>query len=311
MLIIVVAAVIVGFVIRWSRHQNDLNNMVIFCIKYLIESKDDQEKINAAKALGHAKDPAALLVLLDVSNDKKHENKEVRHAAIDALHEMASHYSKYNKLIKSLLIASEQNNHQLVLDLLISHFEQDNDNKYVQSAYIIAREYIKLEQYEEARTWLQKAEFRNRRFIVYIDEIDELIELCTSKLFLIGDLFFYSEKYFKALEYYSSASQDLSDEIKQHYHAYMRLACVYCKLERYNEALEANLIAIQKHQEMEQESQQLQNLLREMINAVSKNEEPSSKSRHNHKELNSLTVEIMNKLSINNTDKGDFDKLFS
>jgi len=181
---IIICIVILGLIVRWSRHQEDLNNMVFFCIKYLIESKHTQEKIDAAKALGHAKDPAALLVLIDVSNDSELQNKEVRHTAIDALYEMSSHYRKYKRLILELLKASENKKYQKIIDIIIKNFELDNEKKYVQSAYIIAREYIKLEQYEEARVWLHKADYRNRHTIVYLDEIEKRLKFCNYQLFL-------------------------------------------------------------------------------------------------------------------------------
>lgn len=297
---------IVGFVIRWSRHQDDLNNMVVFCMKYLIVSKDTQEKIDAAKALGHAKDPAALLVLVDVSNDRELENKEVRHTAIDALYEMSSHYTKYKKTILALLKATEHQEHRKIIDLLIKYFELNNKKKYVQSAYLISREYMKLEQYDEARSWLHKAEFRNRRFITYIDEIDELIKLCNYQLFLEGDLFYHSQQYFEALEHYSLASRDLSDSEKQHYHAYLRIACVYCKLERYNDAAEANMIALQHNQDIQQEVLELEELLREITKNIIDKEPHSKQQIKNLEELDNLIVQIMHRLSIDSITREDY-----
>ena len=304
-IMIVAAFAIVGVVIRWSSHQDDLNNMVTFCIKYLIESKNIQEKIDAAKALGHAKDPAALLVLVDVINDRELQEKDVHHAAIDALYEMSSRYKKYNKLILVLLTAIEQKQYQKIIDLLIKSFEQKNDKKYVQSAYVIAREYIKLQQYDEARVWLHKAEFRNRRSIVYIDGINELIKFCNYELFLKGDSFYHSQKYFEALEYYSLASCDLNDEEKQRFCDYLRVACVYYKLKHYNDASEATLVALQHNQGTDDAlllEQLLQKLTKDMVD-----EDPQFKEQHinNIQELDKHVAKIMHRLSIDNITKED------
>lgn len=303
-IMIVAAFVLVGGVIRWSSHQDDLNNMVIFCIKYFFESKNIQEKIDAAKALGHAKDPAALLVLVGVSNDRELQEKDVRHAAIDALYEMSSRYKKYKKLILALLTAIEQKQYQKTIDLLIKSFEQKNDKKYVQSAYVIAREYIKLQQYDEARVWLHKAEFRNRP-IVYINEINELIKFCDYELFLKGDSFYHSQKYFEALEYYSLASCDLNDEEKQRFCDYLRIACVYYKLKHYNDASEATLVALQHNQGTDDAlllEQLLQKLIKDMVD-----EDPQFKEQHinNIQELDKHVAKIMHRLSIDNTTKED------
>jgi tetratricopeptide (TPR) repeat protein len=294
---IIIGIVVLGLIIRWSRHQEDLNNMVFFCIKYLIESKHTQEKIDAAKALGHAKDPAALLVLIDVSNDNELQNKEVRHAAIDALYEMSSHYKKYKKLILELLKASENKEYQKIIDLIIKYFELNNEKKYVQCAYIIAREYIKLEQYEEARVWLHKAEFRNRHTIVYLDEIEKLIKFCNYQLLLKGDSLYHSQQYFEALEYYSLASRELSENEKQDYHVYLCIACVYCKLERYNDALEANMIAMQYNEGIEQEVLDLEQLLRNITKNILNKDSQSQKQIKNIEELDKLIVQIMLRLS--------------
>ena len=299
----VVIVAIVGSVISWSRHQDDLNNMVIFCIKYLIESKNTQEKIDAAKALGHAKDPAALLVLVDVINDRELQEKDVRLTAINALYEMSSHYKKYKKLILVLLNATEQHEHQKIIDILITSFELDNDKKYVQSAYVIAREYIKLQQYDDARVWLHKAELRNRRFIVYINEIDELIKFCNYQLFLKGDSFYRSQNYFEALEYYSLTSTDLNNEEKHKFSDYLRIACVYCKLERYHDAADATLVALQYNQDT-QDALLLEQLLRELIKDMS-DKDPQLKEQHsnNIQKLDKHVAQIMHRLFLDSITK--------
>jgi len=122
---------------RWSHKQDNIGNMMPFCIRYLVETRDATEKCEAAKALGHVKDPAALLILVDVINDEDAENS-LRKTAGEALRDMSRIYGKYEKIITNLLSAAEEKDHQKSIDLLISKFE-NKERKYVQSAYVSGR----------------------------------------------------------------------------------------------------------------------------------------------------------------------------
>ncbi len=113
---------IVGGLTLWSKKQDEINHMMFFCIKYLIDSQNQAERYEAAKALGRAKEPGALLILLDVIIVERGDEL-VRDCAATALMEMGQKYRNYRKVIKDLTSAIEDKDHQKIIDMLTSSFE--------------------------------------------------------------------------------------------------------------------------------------------------------------------------------------------
>lgn len=241
--IVAISVILIVGLTRWGHKQDQLQSMMPFCIRYLAKSKNEVEKISAAKVLGHAKHPAALLILTDIVNDET-VGEGLHKAAVEALREMSLNYRKYTQLIDESLTAVEEKNHLKTIDLLIRYFENGKE-QHVQSAYVIGREYIRIENYSEARTWLQKAKIRNMKAQVYVNQISQLITTCTRHLFDEGDALFTAGKYHNALERYALASHDLGLAEKKRYLAHLRLACTYCKLEHYQDAYQETLLALQ------------------------------------------------------------------
>ncbi len=245
--LLLLAVIVVGGLTLWSKKQDEINHMMFFCIKYLIDSQNQAERYKAAKELGRAKEPGALLILLDVIIDERGDEM-VHDCASTALMEMSQKYRKYRTVIKDLISAVEESDHQKIIDLLISNFE-GKGKKYVQTAYVIGREHMRLGNLEEAREWLLVAAFRNRKTPTYGNQIKELAEVCNRHLFAEGDRLFKAGCYHDAKAHYAIASQGLEDEEKKRFASYLRQASAYCKLEDYQEADQALLQALQHHHE--------------------------------------------------------------
>ncbi len=120
--LLLLAGLIIGGLVLWSKKQEDVNYMMSFCIKFLIDTQLEGERCEAAKALGGTKDPGALLVLIDVINDENAE-ESVRAAALAALQQMGLRYRKYRKVIEDLTAAVRDQDHHKFIDLLTSMFE--------------------------------------------------------------------------------------------------------------------------------------------------------------------------------------------
>jgi len=221
--------------------------MVSFCMRYLIDAQREAEGREAATALGRARDPRAILVLLDVLNDEQAE-ETVRKAAADALDTMAGGYRKYKQLINELRSAGEQQDHPRLIELLIENFEK-RGNKHVQTAYLVGRSYMRQGHYADAKEWFRIAELRNRHIPFYGNQIKGLIIHCDQRLFAKGDELFKSGKYYEAKERYSAASHGLSEAESTGYSVFLRLACAYCKLGDYEDADQAVLQALKYGQE--------------------------------------------------------------
>ena len=166
-LVVGVATIVVGVLLitgltLWSRKQDEISNMTYFCIDFLINTRNETERYRAAKELGQVKNPGALLVLIDVINNEFAE-ESIRKAAGDALLEMSQKDRRFKKVIRELLAATEDKDHERIVELLKTHFEHE-EKTYVQSAYVIGRELIRLKEYADAREWLHIAEVRNRTF---------------------------------------------------------------------------------------------------------------------------------------------------
>jgi len=247
-LIITIVVATVGLVIAWSKKQDEVNHLTFFCISHLILSSSQEEKCEAARALAQTKSPIALLVLIGIINDKEWVDEAVRKIAFDSLKIMAERFKRHKKLLNLIIPAIENKQHDVIIDLLIERFEKTGKKKYVQCAYVIGREYIYLEQYDEAKLWLERAEVRRNDTFYCTNEIDDLIELCNVKLYQQCDAIYQKEEYFQALECYSLTTQSLNEDQKHRFRSHLRIACTYCKLQRYSDAKQALLYALQYHE---------------------------------------------------------------
>lgn len=287
---IVIGVLLVTGLTLWSRKQDEFNSMMYFCIDFLINTQNRTERYRAAKELGRAKNPGALLVLVDVINDESTEDS-LREAARDALLEMSDNYHRYEKVIGRLLAATEANDHERTVELLKTHFEHE-DKKHVQSAYVIGRELMKMKDYADAREWLHIAEVRNGKFPMYVGQIRGLTDRCNRHLCAEGDMAFKAGDFHLANERFALAAHGLSTEVSNQFSYYLRAACVYCKLEEYENASQAILQALHHHQDMDA-ALELNNLL----NLVKDNAQAKEGQQRLSKELDRFVDQTMDSLS--------------
>ncbi|MEN8177414.1 MAG: HEAT repeat domain-containing protein [Pseudomonadota bacterium] len=292
--IIILSVLIVTTFTWWSNKQDDISNMMTFCIQYLMETVNEGQKMEAARALGQVKDPGALLILVDIANDES-AGGNLRKTADGALRELSRIYGKYVNVIDELLSAEEEKNHQQTIHVLISNFE-NRKTAYVQSAFVIGREFMRLKQYADAREWLQKAKIRNHKTVIYVHQISELIDICNEKLFFEGDVLFQLGDYHQALERYALASHDLRYAKKQRFASHLRLACVYCKLTHYKDAYQETLHALHDRHETDV-SLKLNNLLKRQQGETGSTSEMDEKRKKILDDIDSYVTDAMIRLS--------------
>lgn len=278
---------------RWSHRQDQIRSMMSFSIKYLIESKNESEKIEAARALGDAQDPSALLILVDIVSDES-TGDGLRTAAVKALQEMGRHYHQYTGVINDCLKAVAENDHQRLIDLLIENFEQQK-KRYAQSAFLIGREYMRIEEYSDARIWLQYAKTRNKKALIHISQISQLITACNQHLFNEGDQLFKAGEYRDALERYALASHNLALEEKRRHWAHIRLASIYCKLKHYEDAYQETLLALQDQHKTDT-SLNLNKMLHELRSETGDTEEAQARRDRLDSEIDNLVEHAMAEL---------------
>ena len=294
--LLLLAVLTVGSLVLWSRKQDRLSIMTSFSMRSLIESKSEDERSAAAKTLADAKDLGALLVLLDVFIDED-AGENLRRTAGEALTEMASHSRKHRRLIKALLAASEEDDHGEIVKILEKNCE-GGDRAYVQSAFIIGREYLELGRYVKARDWLHTAASRNRKKPLYGVQIKRLINASNERLFKQGDMLFHAGEFQEAKERFSAASHGLNQEDGIRFVPYLRLACTYCRLGDYVDAAQAVSVALQ-NQEQPETSRALSALLNSLLQPdkeVSKGEDELRSARS---EIDKFAVTTIDKLAVN------------
>lgn len=244
-----VAALIIVGLIYWGRKQDHLGEMTHFCLKYLVQSEDEAERCKMAKALGGANDAGALLVLFDVALDEE-EAETVRTAAFEALHEMGENNRKFKDAVAEFEDAAEHRNFPNIIGVLVANFEHGQDS-YPQSAYVIARQYLRLELYADAWEWLDKADIRNQRTNLYGNQIRQLINLCTTHQLEEADDSYQTAHYLRAKEQYAILDRGLDDAEMRRSSMYLRSACVFVKLKDYRNADQSLLLALAKHHSTE------------------------------------------------------------
>ena len=287
------ALLVIGLTLS-SRKEEKIGSMMYFCIDFLINTKNKAERHRAAKLLGQAKNPEALLTLVDVINDES-ATDDIRKAAADALLDMSERYNKFKKVIGRLLIAAEVNDRERTVQLLTDNFEQE-DKKFVQSAYIIGRELLAMNKYADARQWLHIAETRDRKHSLYVDQIRELTEKCNELLFSEGDTAFKAGDFHLANERFALAAHGLSPEVSSQFSSYLRAACVYCKLEDYENASQALLQGLQ-HQEETDTALELNTLVNKLINLQKEAPQAKEEQQNVRDELDRFVNQTMERLA--------------
>ena len=288
------ALLVIGLTLS-SRKQEKIGSMMYFCIDFLINTRNKTERYRAAKLLGQSKNPAALLALVDVINDESAE-EGVRKAAHDALLEMGERYGRFEKVIGRLMAAAEVGDDERTIELLETHFEQQ-DKKHVQSAYIIGRALARLEKYADAREWLHIAEARNRKSPMYVDQIQDLTDRCNQRLFAEGDMAFKAGDFHLANERFALAAHGLSTEDSNRFSNFLRAACAYCKLEDYENASQALLQALD-HQQATDTVLEMNTLVHKLLDLIKNN--PQAKEAHPRlfEELDQFVDRTMDSLAI-------------
>ena len=294
--ILLAALVIIGLIL-WGRKQDHIRDMMLFCMKDLVHSEDEAGRCASARALGRVNNPAALLVLVDVTWDEE-ETEAVRKAASEALHEMSAHFRKHKKVITDLELEAEQRNFRGIIENLSANFEQGK-TRYVQSAYIIGRHYMRLGRYADGREWLIKAEFRNRKFNLYGNRIGYWIQVCNTRLLEEADDSFKAADYQQAREHYAVLAHGLSNADSQRCAVYLRSACVYCKLKDYRNADQALLQALEHNHETDL-ALTLLPLLQEILGLGDKKVEPKEKLEAITSAIDERASVIMDALSAQN-----------
>ena len=293
------ALVITGLVL-WSNKQEHMRDMMLFCMKYLVHSKDETERCNSAMALRRVRDPGALLVLVDVIWDEE-ETEAVRRAASEALHDMGAHFSKHRKIIADLELGVEQRNFARIIEILTANFE-NGKTKYVQNAYVIGRNYMRLERYSDARDWFRRAESRNRKFNLYGNRIRYWIEVCNTRLLEEADGSFKEADYQQARAHYAALALGLSDADGQRCAVYLRSACVYCKLRDYLDADQALLQALEHNHELDL-ALTLVPMLQEILSLSDQKVEPNDQLEELKNAIDERASSIMSALSAQKSPK--------
>jgi len=240
---LVVAVLAVIGLVFWGRKQESITDMMLFCMKYLVHSENEAERSSSAKALSRVKDPGALLVLIDVVGDNE-ESHAVRKAAGEALHEMAQRHRNQAKIIAELEPAIEANDSRAIIKILLQHFEKGK-KRFVQSAYLIGRHFLRLGEYVDARDWFRKASLRNSRFDLYGHRIEEMIDTCNQLMLAEANAMFHAGDYHGARQQYAALSKGLGRDGEKRFATFLREACVYCRLKDYKDADQALLQSLE------------------------------------------------------------------
>ncbi len=287
------ASLIAGLVL-WGRKQEHIGEMMLFCMKFLLGSNNVTERCASARALGEAHDIGALLVLVDIISDEE-EAEEVHNAAREALQVMSRHSRKHRDVIEGLELSIEQQDSLGIINIILDNFEQKK-KRYAQSAFIIGRHYIRLGRYVEAREWLTRAEFRNRKFNLYGERIDYWINTCNNRLLVEADAAFEAADYYLAKEHYAVLDHGLSETEKRHCAIYLRIACVYCKLKDFPNADQALLQALE-HNHQTDYALELVPLLRPLLNPAPGKGTEREKLQDAEARLDARTSKIMRNLT--------------
>ncbi len=271
--LLALAGIGVTTLVLWGRKQDQIGEMALFGMRYLLDFERVAEGAKAAKELGRSGDPEAFLVLLDVFQDEAAPDP-VRGAAGEALADMSRRSRKLAKVIEKAKSASEKGDHNELIRILTDNFEREGTG-YVQSAYLIGRAYLRLDHLADAKEWFRVAERRNRKAALYGGRIRTLIDESNRRLFAIADEQFASGDYQTARERYAAASHGLSGDESRRNSAFVRLACAYCMLGDYRDAEQALLQALQ-HGQNTDSALALSQLLQQLLDRQS----PPSEERH-------------------------------
>jgi hypothetical protein len=114
---------------------------------------------------------------------------------------------------------------------------------------------------------------------MYVDQIRDFSDRCNRHLFAEGDMAFKAGDFHLANERFARAAHGLSTEVSNQFASDLRAACVYVKLEQYEKASEALLLALHHQQETDTvlEMNKLLNLVRDDSQAEKDRQDLSEK----------------------------------
>ncbi|MES9902060.1 MAG: hypothetical protein ABW168_05175 [Sedimenticola sp.] len=303
--VIGLTALIIFGLTHWSQKQEQLSGMVLFCMKHLAYSEDEEERCDSAKAIGRFEDSGALLVLVDIILDEE-ETPAVRKVAAEALHTMGARFNKYKQLVADFEQEVEQKNIPGIIGILDAHFEQ-REKKHTQSAYVIGRLHVLLGLFEDAREWLTKAEIRNEKYNLYGSRIKYWISECNIYLLEEADDAFRVADYLEAKRHYAILDHGLDNPGRRRSAFYLRSACVYCKLQDYQNAHEALMQALE-HRQQTDLALKMAPMLREILelgDAEAMSDKALEDTKGNLGKLSSTIMEGLMALDIENTREGE------
>ena len=99
-----------------------------------------------------------------------------------------------------------------------------------------------------------------------------------------------------ANERFALAAHGVSTEVSNHYSYYLRAACVYCKLEDYENARQALLQALH-HQQETDTSLELNQLVNKVLDLLKESPQAKQKLEDVRKQLDRFVNQIMDSLS--------------
>ena len=204
--LIVLAAIVVGGLTLWGKKQDDINHMMSFCIKFLIDTQDEAERCKAAQALGGAKDPGASARIGRCDHRREGGGYRPRGRASRTSRKWACNTASTERSSSDLLSAVQDKDHQKVIDLLTSKFESRSKRNTCKPLTSLAGNTYGLGIMRTPGRWLHVAAYRNSRTPTYGNQIRELADICNEHLFAQGDRLFNAG-------YYHDAKAQLCDGI--------------------------------------------------------------------------------------------------
>ena len=141
------------------------------------------------------------------------------------------------------------------------------------NAYMIGRQYMRLEQFEEAREWLLQVASQGKKHSALRNAADRYLSACNVELLAQGDAFYASGDLHRARERYARLSQGIPEGEGRSLAVFLRTACVYCDLQDYEAAGQAVLQALNSGEHADKALG-----LRKILQALAESEEGMSTS---------------------------------
>jgi tetratricopeptide (TPR) repeat protein len=138
---------------------------------------------------------------------------------------------------------------------VIARLEADlgkTGKEYARNAYVIGRQYMRLDQYEEAREWLRRAQRQSSARSVLRTNLQSQQDACNRRLLAQGDDRFAAGDFHGARERYARLSLGLAPEEGGRLAVFLRSACAYSMLRDYEDARQAVLQSLKTDEETDE-----------------------------------------------------------